>query len=451
MGGLWARGAGLLALLVVYTAAGKLGLHWGIVNPSASPIWAPTGIALAAFILYGGQVWPAIFLGAFLYNYTTTESFFTSLGVALGNTLEAAVGATLVRRWANGAHAFDSGRDVVRFVVLGGILATAVSPVVGVSALALGGFVHWSDYFTVWITWWLGDTAGALLVAPPLILWGLRPRVRWDSLRIVEIVALFTSIVLLSALAFGPLGGPSLGFLCLPILIWSAMRFGPRLASTAVAVVSVVGVVQTAATVDTLDPAQRNAQLLLLQVFMAVTAITILVLAAVVNERRRSEAQQRELATTDALTGLANYRQMISIIELEMKRYLRTGRAFSLLFFDLDGLKAINDRHGHVVGSRALCRMADALHSTSRAIDTPARYGGDEFALILPETDEPEALRVAQRACSHLAADGETPPLTASVGVAVFPRDGDSVERLIGTADRALYAMKQLRGGEHVT
>jgi len=442
----WSRVAALVALTVVYTAAGKIGLHWGIVNPSASPIWAPTGIALAAFILGGGRVWPAIFLGAFLYNYTTAGSLVTSLGVALGNTLEGAVGAALVRRWANGAQAFDKGRDVVRFVVLAGILATAVSPTVGVTTLALGGYVRWSDYLAVWVTWWLGNAAGALLVTPPLILWGMRRRVRWVSVRLVEIVALFTALVLLAALAFGPLGGPSLGFLCLPVLIWSAMRFGPRLAATAVALISVVGLVQTTATLDTLDPGQRNAQLLLLQVFMAVTAITILVLAGVVNERRRSEVQLLELATTDPLTGLANYRQMITILEAEMKRYLRTGRPFSLLFLDLDGLKAINDRHGHLVGSRALCRLADALRSNCRAIDTPARYGGDEFALILPETDEPEALRVAQRACAYLAADQERPTLTASVGVAVFPRDGDSVERLIGTADRALYVMKQSRG-----
>jgi diguanylate cyclase (GGDEF)-like protein len=441
----WARIAGLAALLAIYTAAGKLGLHWGIVNPSASPIWAPTGIALAAFILYGGQVWPAIFLGAFLYNYTTAGSLVTSLGVALGNTLEAAAGASLVRRWANGAHAFEGGRDVVRFVVLAGILATAVSPTVGVTTLALGGYVQWNNYASVWVTWWLGDTAGALLVAPPLILWGLR-RMRWASVRMVEVVALFTAIVLLSALTFGPLGGPSLGFLCLPVLVWSAMRFGPRLASTAVAVVSIVGVVQTAPTFAKLAPSERNDQLLLLQVFMAVTAITILVLAGVVNERRRGEAQLHELAITDALTGLANYRQMIAILESEMKRYLRTGRPFALLFFDVDSLKAINDRHGHLVGSRALCRVADALRSSCRAIDTPARYGGDEFAIILPETDEPEALRVAQRFAGHLTADAEYPPLKASVGLAVFPRDGDSVERLIGTADRALYAMKQTRG-----
>ncbi len=441
----WARVAALVALTVVYTAAGKVGLHWGIVSPSASPIWAPTGIALAAFILAGGQVWPAIFAGAYLYNYTTAGSLVTSLGVALGNTLEAAVGATLVRRWANGGHAFEGGRDVVRFVALAGILATSISPAVGVTTLALGGYVHWTDYGTVWATWWLGDAAGALLVAPPLILWGMRRHMRWASVRMVEIVALFTAIVLLSALAFGPLGGPSLGFLCVPLLIWAAMRFGPRLASTAVAVVSVIGLVQTTSTIAGLDPGQRNAQLLLLQVFMAVAAITTLVLAGVVSERRRGEAKLLELAITDPLTGLANYRQMITILESEMKRFLRTGRPFSLLFFDLDGLKAINDRYGHLVGSRALCRLAEALRSTCRAVDTPARYGGDEFALILPETDEPEALRVAQRACAHLAADPEQPPVTMSVGVAVFPRDGDSVERLIGTADRALYVMKQSR------
>jgi len=436
----------LTGLALVYTAAGKLGLHWGIVNPSVSPVWAPTGIALAAFVLAGGRVWPAIFVGAFLYNLTTAGSLLTSAGIALGNTLEGAIGAGLVLRYANGARAFDRGRDVVRFVVLAGLLSTTVSPTVGVTTLAFGGYARWSDYGPIWLTWWLGDATGALLVAPVLILWGLRPRIRWGSIQLVEVLALITAIVVVGALAFGPLGGPSLGFLCIPVLIWAALRFGPRLAATAVALTSIVALLQISATLDDLVPAERNAQLLLLQVFMGVTAVTTMVLAAVVAERRRSEARMQELATTDPLTGLANYRQLVVLLEAEMNRFLRSGRPFALLFFDLDGLKAINDKHGHVVGSRALCRVAEALRQCCRAIDTPARYGGDEFALILPETDEPEALRVAQRACAQLAEDKEQPPLTASVGLALFPRDGDSVERLLGTADHALYAMKQARG-----
>lgn len=445
--GSWLLDLGLLTgLALVYTAAGKAGLHWGIVNPSASPVWAPTGIAIAAFVLGGGRVWPAIFAGAFLYNFTTAGSLATSAGIALGNTLEGAIGAGLVQRYANGAHAFDRGRDVVRFVVLAGLLATTVSPTVGVTTLAFGGYAKWSDYGPIWLTWWLGDATGAILVAPVLILWGQRRRIRWGSIQVVEVLALVTAILVVSALAFGPLGGPSLGFLSVPVLIWAALRFGPRLAATAVALVSIVALLQVSATLDDLVPDERNAQLLLLQVFMGVVAVTTLVLAAVVAERRRSEARMEELATTDPLTGLANYRQMVALLEAEMKRFLRSGRPFALLFFDLDGLKAINDKYGHVVGSRALCRVAEALRFCSRAIDTPARYGGDEFALILPETDEPEALRVAQRACAQLGQDQEQPPLTASVGLAIFPRDGDSVERLLGTADRALYAMKQARG-----
>jgi diguanylate cyclase (GGDEF)-like protein len=436
----------LVALALVYTAAGKLGLRFGLVNPSASAVWAPTGIALAAFLLGGKRLWPAIFAGAFIYNITTAGSALTSLGIAAGNTIEGAIGAALVTRWANGAEAFERGRDVIRFALLAGLLATIVSPSVGVTALALAGDVPWNEYARVWITWWLGDSAGALLVAPPLILWGLRPRVHWSPIRAVEVAGLLIVLVALAALAFGPVGGPSLGFLCIPVLIWAALRFGPRLAATGVAAVSIVAIAQSVLRLDALEPAQRNAQLLLLQSFMAVTSVTVLVLAAVVAERRRGEERLRELAITDPLTGLANYRQMISLLEAEMKRFLRTQRPFALLFFDLDGLKTINDRYGHLVGSRALCRVADALRHTCRAVDTPARYGGDEFAVILPETDEPEAVRVAKRACAHMTDDPEEPPISASVGLAVFPRDGDTVDRLIGTADRALYAMKQARG-----
>jgi len=152
--------------------------------------------------------------------------------------------------------------------------------------------------------------------------------------------------------------------------------------------------------------------------------------------------QVSRMAASDPLTGLANHRRMIETLESEIQRTRRTGRSFAVLLFDLDGLKKINDRYGHLIGSRAIQRLGDALRSGSRAIDTAARYGGDEFALILPESGEPEASRAAHRICERLARDGQQPPIAVSVGLAVYPKHGETIEDILSAADRALYSMK---------
>jgi diguanylate cyclase (GGDEF)-like protein len=154
----------------------------------------------------------------------------------------------------------------------------------------------------------------------------------------------------------------------------------------------------------------------------------------------------RHLAASDPLTGLANYRRLVDTLESEIQRSRRTGRPFSLLLFDLDGLKKVNDTYGHLVGSRALCRVANVLSVNSRTIDTAARYGGDEFALILLETGRNAAQEVAHRICDRLAKDGELPPISASVGVATFAQDGETLEALVGAADQALYKTKGRTG-----
>ncbi len=133
------------------------------------------------------------------------------------------------------------------------------------------------------------------------------------------------------------------------------------------------------------------------------------------------------------------------MLDSEIKRSGRTSRQFALLFFDLDGLKAINDRHGHLKGSQALCRLADVLCSCCRNIDTPARFGGDEFALVLPETNAEAANLVARRIRESLGHDGKKPKLSVSVGIAVYPQNGVTIERLLCEADSALYSMKQQR------
>ncbi len=169
------------------------------------------------------------------------------------------------------------------------------------------------------------------------------------------------------------------------------------------------------------------------------------VIAEDVTRQRELEDHLRRQAASDSLTGLANYRHLVDVLDLEIKRSERTCREFALLFFDMDGLKRINDRYGHMVGSQALCRLADVLSSCCRGLDTPARFGGDEFAVVLPETNAEEASLVAQRICERVANDGNEPKLSVSVGLSVYPQTGDTIERLLREADSALYSMKQQR------
>jgi diguanylate cyclase (GGDEF)-like protein/PAS domain S-box-containing protein len=168
------------------------------------------------------------------------------------------------------------------------------------------------------------------------------------------------------------------------------------------------------------------------------------IIAEDVTAQRASEDHLRHLAATDALTGLANYRRLSETLESEIKRSERTARAFAMLIFDLNGLKRINDSHGHLAGNQALCRLADIFRFSCRSIDTAARYGGDEFAIILPETCAKDADAVGRRICERLSNDHEKPLLSVSFGVAVHPEDGTTIEALFQAADRALYQMKQL-------
>src|SRR5437762_1742654 len=147
----------LVALTGVYFVAGKLGLSLAFVHASATAVWPPTGIALASLLILGFGTWPGILLGAFLVNLTTQGTVLTSLGIAIGNTLEGLAGAWLVRRFARGREAFEHPRDVFLYALLAGLLATLLSPTIGLGSLALGGFAPRAGIGGIWLTWWLGD------------------------------------------------------------------------------------------------------------------------------------------------------------------------------------------------------------------------------------------------------------------------------------------------------
>lgn len=172
----------------------------------------------------------------------------------------------------------------------------------------------------------------------------------------------------------------------------------------------------------------------------------MILLGATLVDNVRLFGQVRHRAISDSLTGLANYRRFIEALQSELERSGRTNRPFSILLMDLDKLKQINDRYGHQTGTRAICRVAEVLRQHCRAVDTAARYGGDEFSLLLPETGDTAARRVASRIKRHLEAGTEEPQLTVSIGVATHPANGSSVQHLLESADQELYAQKASRG-----
>jgi diguanylate cyclase (GGDEF)-like protein len=440
----------LLALAAAYLVAGKLGLLVAYVHPSATAVWPPSGLALAAFLLAGYDVWPAILLGAFLVNVTTAGSVATSVGIAAGNMLEGLVGAYLVNRFARGRRACEHAADVFKFVALAGVLSTTLSATAGVVSLSLEGFARWTDFWPIWWTWWTGDAVGDLVVAPTVLLWTARPWIRWDRRQGLEAFALFVGLAVVGLAVFGGMlpwkdRHYPLEFLCVPLLLWAAFRFEQREAATVVVLLSGLAIWGTLRGYGPFARPTFNESLLLLQAFQGVSAVITLVLSAVVAERKEAEERLRRLAVSDPLTGLANYRQLALALDAEINRSSRTERPFAVVLMDLDGLKKINDHHGHLVGSMALRRVAETLLGSCRGLDTAARFGGDEFALVLPETGDAAAWHVARRVAERVSRDGEAPPLSVSVGVAVHPRDGATLEALLNAADRSLYEAKARR------
>jgi signal transduction histidine kinase/CheY-like chemotaxis protein len=289
-------------LTLIYLIAGKLSLHLAFVHKSASPVWPPAGIALAALLVLGFRVWPAIFVGAFLVNLTTVGNIFTSLGIASGNTLEAICGAWLVNRFAGGSRVFDRPQGVFTFA-LAAFISTAVAPTAGVSSLAVGGFAQWSNYWPIWLTWWLGDASGDLVVAPLLVLWSVVATQRkWNRKQAVEVSVLLLLLVLLAETVFGgwfPISARNypISFICGPIVIWTAFRFTPRETATGIFVLSAIAIWGTLHGFGPFILQTENQSLLMLQAWTAALTITAMAIAAAIAERNRAHAaieQQKE-------------------------------------------------------------------------------------------------------------------------------------------------------------
>src|SRR5216110_528911 len=311
---------GLLTL--VYFIAGKFGLMLASLHASASPVWPPAGIALAALIVLGYRAWPAIFVGAFLVNVTTAGNVATSLAVASGNTLEAMCGAWLVNRFAGGTTVFNRPQGVFKFA-LAAVVSTIISAAFGVTSLALAGFADWTNYGAIWLTWWLGDTTSDLLIAPLIILWSIASKRRWNRREAVEVGILLLLLFVLSEAVFGgwltiSARNYPIAFICGPIVIWTAFRFTQRETSTGIFILSAIAIWGTLHGFGPFVRETENQSLLALQSWTAVLTITAMALSAGMAERQRAEeALQQQKAVVETANRTKD--QFLAMLSHELR------------------------------------------------------------------------------------------------------------------------------------
>lgn len=290
-------------IFLIYFLAGQLGLTFAFFNPSASPIWPPTAIALAAFLFLGYRIWPAIFLGAFLFNLNVSGDVGSSLLIALGNTLEGIVGCWLVNRFANGIHAFERPLSILQFTLWAGFISTLISATVGVTALVLFNLALPNDFIPIWFPWWLGDATGNIVFAPFCILWfqkGLEIKGKIGESVLLLLFLFFGSIFVFNGVIENIY---PLTYLSIPAVVWAAYRFGPKASSAAVLILSIVAIYGTVVGYGPFALDNPNLSLLLLQMFLGTISVTNLILAALEVTSKQAEKRFRSMIehSTDAI------------------------------------------------------------------------------------------------------------------------------------------------------
>ena len=289
-----------LLIAVVYFAAAELGLSLASVHENVTPVWPPTGIAIASLLIFGLRVWPGVFLGALAANLLTSIPLASTFGIAIGNTLEAIVAWSLLKRSKGWRKSFDSVGDVLTFVVYAAVLAPLVSATIGGLSVCFGDPSQWTRFWSLWLTWWMGDGFGALIVSPLLLSWSMSRSV--DREDTAEIAGLFVLLLIVVLIIFagwfpGPVKTYPLAYLCLPCLLWAALRFDQRIVTAAILLMAGVAVWGAKHGYGPFVQPSRNVTLLLLTSFVGLSSLMTLLVAAVTTERQKAEAEKWKLGS----------------------------------------------------------------------------------------------------------------------------------------------------------
>jgi PAS domain S-box-containing protein len=445
-----------LLLAAAYFAAAKLALLIAIPPGYATPVWPPSGIALAAMLLVGGRVWPGVWLGATLVNLTVETSLAAALMIGTGNTLEAVAGAALIRRFCGDFRCFERGEEVLGFVAAAGLSGTIAATVAMIS-LATGHELTSSQLLSNWWTWWQGDVSGMIIVTPLILSWSTRSKVVWSRQKIAEAISFALLLLVVAHVAFrldpGAASLSPLMFLIVPFIIWAAFRFGQREVTTATAVACSLAIWDVFE--RSYGVAHLNESLLLLLAFNSTVVATGLVLGAVLTERDRVmqairghrdelevrvEQRTQELAVANqTLQNDMKERARMETLVVESERRFRSMieavQDYAILLLDTEGRVTSWNRGAErikgytaeeIIGRPFMCFYCPediAAGRPQRALELAARDGrfenegwqvrkdGSRFwanAIITALRDETGRLRGFAKVTRNLARQKET-------------------------------------------
>jgi diguanylate cyclase (GGDEF)-like protein/PAS domain S-box-containing protein len=383
----------LLTLAAIYVLAAKFGFTMAYTADQVTLVWPPTGLSLAALVILGVEAWPGVFLGAFIANVTNHTPTLVALGIAAGNTLEAVAAASVVRRLVATGHSTNWLRYALGLVVGGALLSTIVSATIGVASLCVGGLQQWAAFRQLWWTWWMGDAASDLLVAPVVLTWSARPRFRnWREG--AEAVSLATGLVAVSTLVFArpfaSAGPQPLEYVLFPFIIWAAIRFGVAGAAVANLMTSSLAIWGTVHDVGPYAIGRGDDRLMLLQIFLGVVGGSGLILGATVTDRDASRKRKAAMLEA-ALDCVISIDDLGRIVEFNpaAERTFGWARA-DVVGKDMARLlipERLRDAHRAGIQRAAMMDSAETLER--RMESTAVRADGAEFPIELSLTRLP--------------------------------------------------------------
>ncbi len=481
---------------VVYYFGAWLGVNQTISPEGIAILWPPNAVVLAAFLLFPSRYWLSIALVVLVAEVVAdTPSFPFWSAVAFGfiNISETLLAARLLRYSCGSDFDFDRIKRGALFLLFGPGIASLLAALLGAAVyLQLGD--EQSSYWTLWRLWWFGDALGLLLLTPPLVLlgrWIVAGKYVFGWQRITELV-LFCLLVIIVGDAIFTSSDEAGGVfhitpvVLLPFAAFAAVRYrvgGATLTVLSVAAVAVNELVNGRYLHGVVEPQQA---VWLIQEYLAIVAVLSIGLAIMLHEiaqqreqlylrdkamrasrlalqkkneelesrvaARTRELQQanarlQKLADIDALTGVANRRHFEELAGREMTRCKQAGTPLSLVMFDLDHFKGVNDRYGHEVGDRTLIGVVETVLAAVRPLDRIGRFGGEEFMILLPQTDAEAASAAAERvrlavSKMRLELDKTTLRVTASFGVVQW-NGSDSLSQWVAACDARLYQAKE--------